>query len=210
MDCLPRPVMIRIWSQPEAMASSTPYWMMGLSTSGSISLGWALVAGRKRVPRPAAGNTALRTFMVMGTFVGCPSLVLVVGQALPGSDHCNWSLHTYAMSSGTKGLGCRLTRGELLTSKSKTPPSRIQRDKGGHPVTSPRAARFASPDSRGGCRHMSGDSVLLFADYQHYEAVWEDRRIAAGVLGGGSGARAELRRDRVNVVRLCVESHRAG
>src|SRR4029078_12269552 len=34
--------------------------MVGLSTSGSISLGWAFVAGRKRVPRPAAGNTAFR------------------------------------------------------------------------------------------------------------------------------------------------------
>src|SRR4029077_14744617 len=134
MACLPRPVMIRIWSQPEAIASSTPYWMMGLSTSGSISLGWALVAGRKRVPRPAAGNTALRTFMVMGAFVGCPSLVLVVGQALPGSDHCNWSLHTYAMSSGMKELGCRFTPGELLTRKSKAPPYRTQRDKVGLPV----------------------------------------------------------------------------
>ena len=47
-------------STPEATASSTPYWMIGLSTSGSISFGCALVAGRKRVPRPAAGNTALR------------------------------------------------------------------------------------------------------------------------------------------------------
>src|SRR5712692_3873333 len=36
--------------------------MSGLSTSGSISLGCALVAGRKRVPSPAAGKTALRTF----------------------------------------------------------------------------------------------------------------------------------------------------
>src|SRR6185437_12225442 len=36
--------------------------MIGLSTSGSISFGWALVAGKKRVPRPAAGKTALRTF----------------------------------------------------------------------------------------------------------------------------------------------------
>src|SRR4029453_17273109 len=34
----------------------------GLSTRGSISLGCALVAGRKRVPSPAAGITALRTF----------------------------------------------------------------------------------------------------------------------------------------------------
>src|SRR5256885_3407100 len=63
MAVLPRPVTMMIWSQPAASASSTPYWMMGLSTSGSISLGMALVAGRNRVPRPAAGNTALRTFM---------------------------------------------------------------------------------------------------------------------------------------------------
>src|SRR6266513_1416337 len=46
---------------PEWMASSTQYWMFGLSAIGSISLGCALVAGRNRVPRPAAGNTALRT-----------------------------------------------------------------------------------------------------------------------------------------------------
>src|SRR6266545_5110429 len=49
-------------STPEATASSTTYWISGLSTRGSISLGEALVAGRKRVPRPAAGKTALRTF----------------------------------------------------------------------------------------------------------------------------------------------------
>src|SRR5258705_2881324 len=34
--------------------------MTGLSTSTSISFGCALVAGRKRVPSPAAGKTALR------------------------------------------------------------------------------------------------------------------------------------------------------
>src|SRR5262245_32343428 len=48
---------------PDATASSTTYWIVGLSTSGSISLGWALVTGRNRVPSPAAGNTPLRTFM---------------------------------------------------------------------------------------------------------------------------------------------------
>src|SRR5207249_3452203 len=42
--------------RPEATASSTTYWIIGLSTSGSISFGWALVAGRKRVPRPAAAK----------------------------------------------------------------------------------------------------------------------------------------------------------
>src|SRR5258708_34698266 len=55
--------------------------MMGLSTSGSISFGWALVAGRNRVPSPAAGNTALRTFMVIEAVVGRWSLV--VGYSTP-------------------------------------------------------------------------------------------------------------------------------
>src|SRR5512133_3260091 len=62
MACLPRPVTIRMSSIPAPTASSMTYWMEGLSTRGSISLGCALVAGRKRVPSPAAGITALRTF----------------------------------------------------------------------------------------------------------------------------------------------------
>src|ERR1700722_18523662 len=45
---------------PAARASSTAYWISGLSTTGNISFGLALVAGRKRVPRPATGNTAVR------------------------------------------------------------------------------------------------------------------------------------------------------
>jgi hypothetical protein len=56
-----RPVMKTMWVMPAATASSTAYWMSGLSTTGSISLGLALVAGRKRVPMPATGNTALVT-----------------------------------------------------------------------------------------------------------------------------------------------------
>src|SRR5215472_6940921 len=75
MACFPRPVTITIWSQPADRASSTPYWMLGLSTRGSISLGWALVAGRKRVPNPAAGNTALRTFIISAVFGRQSSLV---------------------------------------------------------------------------------------------------------------------------------------
>jgi hypothetical protein len=39
--------------------------MAGLSTMGSISLGWALVAGRKRTPRPAAGITAFFIFFTV-------------------------------------------------------------------------------------------------------------------------------------------------
>src|SRR5690606_20285035 len=49
-----------------ATASSTAYWLSGLSTMGSSSLGMALVAGRKRVPRPATGKTALRMGFMSG------------------------------------------------------------------------------------------------------------------------------------------------
>src|SRR5437867_6006041 len=49
-----------ISERPDATASSTTYWINGLSTNGSISLGCAFVAGRNRVPSPAAGKTALR------------------------------------------------------------------------------------------------------------------------------------------------------
>src|ERR1700726_2193951 len=49
-----------ISSIPAATASSTIYCSVGLSTSGNISLGMTLVAGKTRVPRPATGNTALR------------------------------------------------------------------------------------------------------------------------------------------------------
>ena len=59
-------------------ASSTAYWMSGLSTTGSISLGLALVAGRKRVPRPATGNTAVR--------IGDLELVLIEDSPKAGRD----------------------------------------------------------------------------------------------------------------------------
>src|SRR5437660_11841689 len=50
---------------PAPTASSTTYWIVGLSTTGSISFGCALVAGRNRVPSPAAGRTALRTRLTL-------------------------------------------------------------------------------------------------------------------------------------------------
>src|SRR5262245_11050672 len=52
-----------ISSMPAATHSSTISWMLGVSTIGSISFGIAFVAGRNRVPRPATGSTALRTFL---------------------------------------------------------------------------------------------------------------------------------------------------
>src|SRR5687767_3221544 len=51
---------------PASRASSTAYWISGRSTTVSISLGMALVAGRKRVPSPATGKTALRTGFIRG------------------------------------------------------------------------------------------------------------------------------------------------
>src|ERR1700719_436402 len=73
MAFLPRPVTMMMLSIPEAMHSSTTYWISGLSTTGSIFLGCAFVAGRKRVPSPAAGSTALRTrlavFVIKGSLV---------------------------------------------------------------------------------------------------------------------------------------------
>ena len=47
---------------PARTASSTTSWIAGVSTMGIIAFGCAFVAGRKRVPRPAAGMTPLRTF----------------------------------------------------------------------------------------------------------------------------------------------------
>src|SRR5438067_3514536 len=56
---------------PAPTASSITYWIVGLSTTGSISFGCALVAGRNRVPSPAAGMTALVTAMGLE---GCRSV----------------------------------------------------------------------------------------------------------------------------------------
>src|SRR5215510_12068485 len=48
--------------------------MSGLSTTGSISFGIALVAGRKRVPSPATGKTALRTGLCINPSIYAPWL----------------------------------------------------------------------------------------------------------------------------------------
>src|SRR4029079_18696701 len=70
--------MMRMSVRPTRTASSTTYWIDGLSTTGSISFGWLLVAGRKRGPRPAAGMTALVTGDVMDA-----AATLLVGARRP-------------------------------------------------------------------------------------------------------------------------------
>src|SRR5580692_8786195 len=57
-------------SAPADKASSTAYWISGLSTIGSISLGLALVTGRNLVPRPATGKTT--------AFTGCAMVLLLL------------------------------------------------------------------------------------------------------------------------------------
>src|ERR1051325_4571575 len=68
MARLLRPVTKIISVIPAAAASSTAYWISGLSTIGSISFGLALVTGRKRLPRPATGKTAFRSLAYMSEF----------------------------------------------------------------------------------------------------------------------------------------------
>src|SRR5690348_13356398 len=58
-------------SAPASTASSTAYWISGLSSTGSISLATTLDAGRKRVPSPATGNTTLRS----AAFIQAPSVL---------------------------------------------------------------------------------------------------------------------------------------
>src|SRR5215831_2344493 len=64
-----------ISDRPEATASSTTYWIIGLSTRGSISFGCAFVAGKNRVPRPAAGKMALRTAAVTARIVSLEAML---------------------------------------------------------------------------------------------------------------------------------------
>src|SRR5688572_12399262 len=90
MAFLPRPVTRMMFGTPEANASSTPYWMVGLSTSGSISFGCAFVAGRNRVPRPAAGNTAFRIGTVIQVGYQCCVLSARCGGRHPGAG--DWPL----------------------------------------------------------------------------------------------------------------------
>ena len=56
-------------SAPASAASAATSSMPGVSTTGSNSLGTVLVAGRKRVPRPAAGTTAVRGIGTRGRVI---------------------------------------------------------------------------------------------------------------------------------------------
>ena len=80
-------------SAPASAASAATSSIPGVSTTGSNSLGTVLVAGRKRVPNPAAGTTAVCGIGTRGR--------VIVHTLSPSSYHiaCDG-----AMSSWTRGV----------------------------------------------------------------------------------------------------------
>src|SRR6185503_19395265 len=101
MEFLLRPVMNTSSWAPALIASSTAYWISGLSTTGNISIGLALVAGRKRVPSPATGNTALRILIfclgpadragILAPFCRSPDFVQFLGFLAQGTVQMDFS-----------------------------------------------------------------------------------------------------------------------
>lgn len=78
-----RPVTIRMSERPDVTASSTTYRMAGLSTSGSISFGTALVAGRNRVPSPGGRDDGFHLGAGTGHAANL-STVRLPGRGVPG------------------------------------------------------------------------------------------------------------------------------
>jgi hypothetical protein len=60
-----RPVTKISVSMPAEIASSAAYLMRDFLTTGSNSLGIALVAAKNRVSDPATGNTAFRILLLL-------------------------------------------------------------------------------------------------------------------------------------------------
>ncbi len=100
-------------SMPASAASSTAYWMRGLSSTGSISFGTDLVAGRNRVPSPATGTTALRTGGNAGISPSCTRIRQKPGDQpglLMGMTSAGSTVTLDLASSGTSRnrIRCRL------------------------------------------------------------------------------------------------------
>src|SRR3974390_2578450 len=95
---------------PACWASSTTCWINGRSTTGSISFGMALVAGRKRVPRPATGKMALRIGLLMRGFLR--------GGEVPGVDvGVNADMHIAGMRIAYKRMNFSWNCGDRAGTK---------------------------------------------------------------------------------------------
>src|SRR6185437_503414 len=102
MTDLLRPVTKMKCSIPASFASSTAYWMRGRSTTVSISLGIAFVAGRNLVPRPATGNTAVRTRLTIVCSLAFDSHSII---GITVRLHCP-SRHSHAWGAYRQREGC--------------------------------------------------------------------------------------------------------
>src|SRR5438132_9544797 len=91
-----RPLMKIMSVMPAAAASSTANWISGLSTIGSISFGLALVTGRKRLPRPATGKTAL----------------VILPDAMEHSPELFFVDHRHSQLAGAVELAARIVAGD--------------------------------------------------------------------------------------------------
>src|SRR5215212_1614974 len=105
MEVLPRPVMKQNCSIPAARASSTAYWIKGLSTTGSISFADALVAGRKRVPRQATGRPAFLSGLRADTKVSWLELDALVTPRWRWPRRFPFGQKRHAARVGGKGQG---------------------------------------------------------------------------------------------------------
>ena len=88
---------------PAAAASSTMYCSTGRSTTGSSSFGTALVAGRKRVARPAAGMTALTAALGGGVVRHGPRLSAAAGsrRTWPSRRAADWDPDRVTSDTGS-------------------------------------------------------------------------------------------------------------
>src|ERR1700730_3384376 len=126
MEFLPLPVTMMMCSIPDATHSSATYWICALSTTVSISLGCAFVAGKKRVPSPAAGSTALRTLRRGAPSCGiCFESCVIVWLPIEFATHLNskvekFRLRTVAVAADTcqsnvKCISPQLAKYQLLS-----------------------------------------------------------------------------------------------
>src|SRR5262245_7179011 len=164
MATLLRPLTTTTSLMPAATASSTTSWSVGTSTIGSISFGTALVAGRKRVPSPAAGITAFRTCAI------AEDLSIAVGHR-----RCDGSARSAAAErTDDHQLGAgRDRRVEVVLALAGD----VENDVAAHPTL---LVDHAEAKARELAIQIDEDRV--------------ERRAVGGHLGAAAGVAAELRR----------------
>ncbi len=188
---LPRPVTMQNCSIPAARASSTAYWISGLSTTGSISFAIALVAGRKRVPRPATGSTALRSGLITAADPLSQSLegpeqsvarsvACRFGAGKQPAHPARWQRRTRPQQQSCVNHPSSTSRAWLIRAASQSDPPWS----GCAPRISRRCAARISARRRPGCRPST--SIRLLPAHR----AAGPRALRAGATPGGARGRA--------------------